>query len=190
MVLCNQLRVPQHPPVPAHPKTTSSAVHRVPHYRQLKDPALGQPTGQSHPGDSPMLCQAPAATASCLLTKSRPEQALENPRGVLGVPTGAVLGPAVGWLYKVLQLLLKLWADHTVFPQELSSSWSPPGLAWDLGPAAWQSKDAATWLGDLGTTQDGSQEPPGSVATGQGGAGNGLLRLIQVWFWQQDLKQL
>lgn len=66
------------------------------------------------------------------------------------VPTGAVLGPAVGWLCKVLQLLLKLWADHTLFPQELSSSWSPPGLAWDLGPAAWQSKDAATWLGDLG----------------------------------------
>lgn len=30
-----------------------------------------------------MLCQV-AATASCLLTKSLPEQALENPRGVLG----------------------------------------------------------------------------------------------------------
>lgn len=53
MVLCNQPRAPQHPPVPAHPKTTSSAMHRVPHYRQLKDPALGQTIGQSHPGGQP-----------------------------------------------------------------------------------------------------------------------------------------
>lgn len=57
MVLCNQLRAPQHPQAPTHPKTASFAMHRLPHHQQLKDPALGQPTRQSHSGDSPVVAK-------------------------------------------------------------------------------------------------------------------------------------
>lgn len=77
----------------------------------------------------------------------------------------------------------------------------PPGAllvlpgTWDQGSsAAWQSKEAATQLGELKATQDGSQEPPGPVATGQGSSrerGTGAETYLEkLGFWQQDLKQL
>lgn len=45
------------PKAPTLPKIASSTTRRVPLHQQLKDPALGQLSGQSHPGDSPAVAK-------------------------------------------------------------------------------------------------------------------------------------
>lgn len=199
MVLCNQLRATQHPPVPAHPKTASSAMHRVPHYRQLKDPALGQPTGQSHPGDSPTLCQAPAATASCLLTKSLPEQALENPRGVLGGVrgdsphrgcAGTCCGMALQGPTAPAQALGRSHSVSTGAVFLLEPSWSRLGL----GTSCMAEQGCSHLAG-------GGGDHTGWISRTSWFCGHGARRcrewatgadtgLEKLGFWQQDLKQL